>query len=241
MKLRRYSVVALAGALTFFGFHHYSRPEPTILSFRLGQSFQDVVKNSTYPVMKRSNLPDEDPSGEQFGVTWVTEPAVIIHFADPEHGFILPPTTFASLGFNHNAATTLATSPMLEKLPFDEALVVLENVQNQLKAGGWEPWTVNQSVWFDLSPEGKKRLYERMFEPGYGQTATLRIPKMYGMILRLICARGCWTREPPYKFLVDVGVSSDVEGSEDGDPQIWEPSHPANRPRPSAPARPATR
>ena len=54
---------------------------------------------------------------------------------------------------------------MLDPLPFDEAVAILENLQNQFKAGGWEPWENDDSTWFDLTPEGKKRLYARMFEP----------------------------------------------------------------------------
>ena len=118
---------------------------------------------------------------------------------------------------------------MLDKLAFDEAVVVLENLQDQFKAGGWEPYKVDGSDWFDLTPEGKKRLYARMFEPGYAQEASLRIPKKYGMTFRFKCAEGCWTREPPYKFLIDVGVSEDTHGWEPGDPKIWDKSHPAHQ------------
>ncbi|QOL51497.1 hypothetical protein [Massilia litorea] len=182
--------------------------EPTLLSFRPGQSFEGVVKDSTFPVLARSNIPDAD-SG--WGATWVTEPAVIIRLNDSKHGFTLPPTKFAALSYQRNVVATLATSPMLDALPF-EAVAVLDNLQNQFKAGGWEPWEKNDSVWFDLSPEGRKRLYARMFEPGYAQEATLRIPKLYGMTFRLKCNEGCWTREPPYLFLIDIGLSDDVFG-----------------------------
>lgn len=199
-------------------------PEPTILSFRPGQTFAGVVQDSTFPVLERSNIPDQETG---FGGTWVTEPAVIIRLNDFEHGFTLPPTKFAALSYQQNVAATLATSPMLDELPFDDALVILENLQNQFKAGGWEPWETDDSTWFDLTPRGKKRLYARMFEPGYAQEATLRIPKLYGMVFRLKCTEGCWTREPPYRFLIDVGVSRDIEGSKPGDPMIWDPSHPA--------------
>ena len=106
---------------------------------------------------------------------------------------------------------------MLNKLPFDEAVAILENLQNQFKAGGWEPWEVDDSTWFDFTPDGKKRLYARMFEPGYMETQSLRVPKKYGMTFRLWCAEGCMTREPPYLFLIDVGVGSDVYGWEPGD------------------------
>jgi hypothetical protein len=200
-------------------------PQPTVLSFRVTQTFEEVVRNSTYPVIENSVVStDNYLQGE---ATFVEKPSVILRFDDPTHGFTLPPTKFAVIGYSRNHVSTMATSPMLEKLPFDEAVEVLENLQNQFKAGGWEPWEVDDSTWFDLSLEGKKRLYIRMFEPGYMQTASLRVPKKYGMTFRLKCAEGCWTREPPYKFLIDVGVGRDTEGWEPGDPMVWDKSHPA--------------
>ena len=223
---RRLALIGIIGAgLSWY----YRTPEPTLLSFRIGQTFEDVVKSSTYPVMERSNRPADDPSDGQHGATWVTEPAVTIRFNDPKHGFTLPPTKFAALGFDHNVATTLATSPMLDKLSFDRAAAVLENLQNQFKAGGWEPYEVHQSKWFDLTPAGKKRLHAAMFKPPFFQQQTLRVPKKYAMTFRFLCAEGCWTREPPYLFLIDIGVSDDTEGWEPGDPPIWEKSHPANQ------------
>jgi hypothetical protein len=221
----RHCLLLLAGSLILIvAWSHSRMPEPTLLSFRPGQTFEGVVKDSTYPVLTKSNIPDSDTG---WGATWVTEPAVIVRLNDSEHGFTLPPTKFAALSFHRNVVGTLATSPMLNELPFDEAVAVLENLQNQFKAGGWELWERDDSTWFDLTPEGKKRLYARMFEPGYAQEASLRIPKLYGMTFRLKCTEGCWTREPPYKFLIDVGVGRDVFESKKGDPMLWEPSHPA--------------
>ncbi|BDT60116.1 hypothetical protein MasN3_36100 [Massilia varians] len=197
---RRLVLAGVAGIVLWW---HFRTPEPTILSFRIGQTFEEVVRNSTYPVMKRSNLPADDPGDGQFGATWVTEPAVIIRFSDPVHGFTLPPTKFAALGFEHNVATTLSTSPMLDKLPFDEAVTILEDLQQQFKDGGWEPYELHQSHWFDLSPDGKRRLHAAMFKPPFFRQETLRVPRKYAMTLRLKCAEGCWTRESPYLFLID--------------------------------------
>jgi hypothetical protein len=141
MKLRSL-VPGIAVAVPVLGaviWQHSGSPPPaapTVLSFRVGQTFEEVVSGSTYPVMKRSNLPIDDPSGDKSGTTWVTEPAVIIHFTDPKHGFTLPPKKFAALTYQHNTAAMLSTSPMQDKLPFDEAVAVLENLQNQFKAGG---------------------------------------------------------------------------------------------------------
>jgi hypothetical protein len=218
VKAAHRPLVVLAGVITVGVWWYHRAPDPTVLSFRIGQTFEEVVKNSTYSVMERSNRPAEDPGANQFGATWVTEPAVIIHFNDPKHGFTLPPTKFAALSYQDNKAVTLSTSPMLDTLPFDEAVALLEDIQNQFKAGGWKPWAINDSTWFDLTPEGKKRLYARMFEPGFMQTTTLRVPNKYGMTFRFKCAEGCWTREPPYLFLIDVGVSDDIEGRAWGEP-----------------------
>lgn len=222
-----YRHLVLAGAIGVGMWWYYRTPEPTLLSFRIGQTFEEVVKSSTYPVMERSNLPADDDT--QFGVTWVTEPAVILRFNDPKHGFTLPPTKFAALSYQHNVASTLATSPMLDKLPFRQAVNMLEALQNQFQAGGWEPWADDGSKWFDLTPDGKKRLHAAMFKPPFHQQHTLRVPKKYAMTFRLLCAEGCWKREPPYLFLIDVGLSHDVHGSEPGDPPIWDKSHPANQ------------
>lgn len=214
------AIVAGLGAATIWW--HARTPEPTVLAFRLGQTFEQVVNDSTYSVLERSNRPTDDPGGNKFGATWVTEPSVIIRFTDPKHGFTLPPTKFAALTFSENQAVSLATSPMLDPLPFDEAVAILEDLQNQFKAGGWEPWERNDSTWFDLSPEGKKQLHARMFKPGYMESTTLRVPKLYGMIFRLKCSEGCWTREPPFLFLIDIGLGDDSYGWKPGDPFRWE-------------------
>lgn len=229
MRTRYYRRLALAGGIAIGLWWYYRMPEPTVLSFRPGQTFEEVAQNSTYPVVERSNLPVEDPSSGQHGTTWITEPAVIIRFTDPAHGFTLPPTKFAVLSFDYNVATTLATSPMLEKLPFDQTVALLENLQSHFKAGGWQPYENHKSEWFDLTPDGVQRLYTAMFKPPYHQQQTLHIPKKYGMTFRFKCAEGCWTREPPYLFLIDIGISDDTECREPGDPYLWDKSHPAHK------------
>lgn len=201
--------------------------QPTILSFKVGQSFEEVVKTSTYPVIEHSNKPSD--TAHLSGDTFVTQPAVILCFNDAQHGFTLPPTKFALIGYAHNVVATASTSPMQDKLPFDQAVAVLERLQNQFKAGGWEPWQDDGSTWFDLTPEGKERLFKRMLEPGHSQSAQLRIPKKYEMTFRIKCTDGCWPGEkPPYLFLIDVGVGYDTAGREPGDPEVWDKSFPGN-------------
>ena len=199
-------VIGVIGATILW----YQRtPEPTILAFHIGQTFEEVVANSTFPVMEHSRKPSEDTLGTRFGGTWVTEPAVIIQFTDPKHGFTLPPTAFAAVTYIDNKAELLATTPMLKALPFKDAVAELEDLQTQFRTHGWEPWTVDGSTWFDLTPEGKKALYEAMFVPGYSREATLRVRNKYAMTFRIKCTEGCWTREPPYRFIIDIGISDD--------------------------------
>lgn len=225
MTVRRGGRMALIFLTSAAAGWHYYPPTPTVLSLRITDTFEEVVRNSTYPVMENSVVPTHTylKSGE----TFVTEPAAVLLFDDPMHGFTLPPTRFAMVSYDRNHVSTVTTSPMLHKLPFDDAVGVLEDLQNQFKAGGWEPWAADGSVWFDLSHEGRNKLYKRMFEPGYMQTATLRIPQKYGMIFRLKCAEGCWTLEPPYRFLIDISISDDLAGWEPGAPMVWDQSHPA--------------
>lgn len=207
MKVRAVRLLIVAAVVAAVVWRHYRVPEPTVLSFRIGQTFEEVAKASTYPVMERSNIPTN--AHLQSGATWVTEPAVVLSFNDPKHGFTLPATKFAMVSYMDNKVDTIATSPMLEKLPFDQAVAVLEHLQNQFKAGGWEPWAGDGSQWFDFTPEGKKRLYARMFQ-SLAQSAELRVPNKYAMTFRLKCMDGCWDRTPPYLFLIDIGVGNDV-------------------------------
>ena len=81
---------------------HSRIPEPTVLSFHLGQTFEQVARASSYPVMEHSNRPADDSGDDKFDAIWVTEPAVIIRVTDPKHGFILPATKFAALSFSEN-------------------------------------------------------------------------------------------------------------------------------------------
>jgi hypothetical protein len=223
-------LVAVAGTLcTILAGPSAQRGIP-VLSLRVGQSFIQVVRDSSYPVLAHTGDPRQREDG--FGWTDITDP-VILRFNDGKHGFKLPPTKFVAMTYQDAKLATVATTPMLEKLPFDRAVAVLENLQDQFKAGGWEPWRDDGSAWFDFTPEGKKRLYAQMFEPQYMQSISLRVPKKYGMTFRLWCAEGCATRQPPYLFLIDLGVGSDT-ASLSAPPAP--PASPA--PKPPAPAPP---
>jgi hypothetical protein len=177
-------------------------PEPTVLVVDIDMSYDEVVRRSTYPA-RAHGMP---PTGETgFATIDVIEPSVIIRYVDPRHGFALPPTKFAALTFGHSLLETVSTSPMLEARRFPEAVEVLAQVQARFKAGGWVPWSENQSVWFDLSPTGQRALHAELMR--YTQSEQwLDVPKRnLRSLLRIKCVEDCDDADDAL-YLVDVGL-----------------------------------
>jgi hypothetical protein len=182
---------------------------PTMISVRIGDTFEQVVRASSFPVVVSSDIPTHDAVGS--GATWVKKPAVIIQFNDPKYGFRLPPTTFASIGYMHNKVDTIATSPMLKKLSYDQATTLVATLQNQFMASGWE--LDDGTTWFNLTPAGRETLHEqiRLGNQGYRKEVSLRAPEKYSMTFRLRCAEQCDNRNGLDRYLIDIGIGQDFE------------------------------
>lgn len=203
---RALALSACAGLICYL-FHE---PAPMVLSLRVGQTFEEVAQSSSFPVRVFSDVPDKD--GDGFGTTWVTHPSVIVIFNDPAHGFTLPPTRFATIGYIKNKVMTISTTPMLYKMPFDQAMDELINLQSQFKAGEWRP--TNGTHWFDLSPTGQQTLRSHVRDPGHGymKTTFLVIPHKYEMIFRFYCAAQCDSTIGLDRYLIDIGAGEDKGG-----------------------------
>jgi len=192
--------VALSGiALTV---HLMIPPEPTVLVVDIDMSYDEVVKRSSYPARAHGMAPTADTG---FATIDVREPAVIIKFVDPRHGFELPPTTFAALTFGKSVLETISMSPMLKARRFPEAVEILEQVQARFQARGWVPWVGNQNGWYDLSPEGRKILHAELMR--YSQSDQfLDVPKRnLRSLLRIKCVENCDDPDDAL-YLVDVGI-----------------------------------
>jgi hypothetical protein len=175
-------------------------PKPTVLVVRVGMPYDEVLKRSSYPARAHGM----EPSGETgFGTIDVTKPAVIVNYDDPQYGFKLPPTKFAAITFGHSVVESITTSPMLEALPFSEAVEVLYRIQEQFRSTGWSPWKSNQSVWFDFSPQGREALHAELLRFSDSEQ-WLRHPQRHlRMIFRIKCMDDCDDYDDA-RYLIDV-------------------------------------
>lgn len=199
---RRLAVLAAGIAVLCVGAWWYARPPaPTCLVALPGQTFEEVVKNSTFPVWEKSTRPSEDPGTTKAGATWVYEPSVIFKLDDATSGFALPPTTFGAVTYMDNRVQTIVTSPMLKALRFDDTLTELKTLQDMFKAKGWVPWEGNNSTWIDLSPRGRQKLQKEL-----SKLIILRVPKKnLEMFLSVYCELDC-DDLPHARWLINVEI-----------------------------------
>jgi hypothetical protein len=174
----------------------------TTLSVRIGEAYENVVKESTFPVAENSM-----PPGNGFGTTDVDAPAVVIAFNDPTNGFTLPPTKFAGITYLDGKVLTIRTSPMLESLPFEKAIRLMNRLQADFKKSGWKPVKPcgeRAPSWFDsTSPAGLAELRR-------GSTRELVVPRKYAMYFNFTCWDNC-SPAPNDKsvYLIDISMGPD--------------------------------
>jgi len=206
--MRRLYLGALTlGSLFFLIYIAHAPKATTVISAHIGKTYDGVVRDSTFPIKAKTVIyPSEPPEPDS---VWIRG-SVIVKFDDPEHGFTLPPTKFGLVGFNEWKVTTITTSPMLETLPFDQLIPLLDHVQEMLKSAGWIPKDDNENyTWIKTGSEAdRKALQSLLFRKAV--TATLLIPHKYGMSLIVKCYARCAERDPnTARYLIDVSVGRD--------------------------------
>ncbi|WGK89460.1 hypothetical protein [Pseudomonas migulae] len=197
--------VALIGLACIATIVYFSNT-PKTLSFHIGKAYEDVVRDSTFPVISETAVyPSAPPHPSS---TWISTP-VIVTFDDKEHGFTLPVTKFGALGWSEFKAVTMTTSPMLETLPFEQTVELLAELQRTFKQAGWTPEPVEGNDWLKIgSEEEKQRLQAKLFNQLDG--VILLIPHKYSLILHIKCYARCDERDPATaKYLIDVGLGED--------------------------------
>ena len=206
--MRRLYLGALTlGSLFFLIYIAHAPKATTVISAHIGKTYDGVVRDSTFPIKAKTVIyPSEPPEPDS---VWIRG-SVIVKFDDPEHGFTLPPTKFGLVGFNGWKVTTITTSPMLETLPFDQLIPLLDHVQEMLKSSGWiAEYGDERHSWFKVGSESdRSALQSLLFDQAV--SAALLIPHKYGMSLIVKCYARCAERDPnTARYLIDVSVGRD--------------------------------
>jgi hypothetical protein len=183
-------------------FHH----PMDFLVVHIGKRYDETAVDSTFGVPAHTVIYPGNPPHPSSA--WISTP-VIIHFDDPEHGFTLPVTKFGSIGFDEGKVSNMTTSPMLETLPFDQLVVVLDQLQSQLKNAGWAEWNTETNPWVNTADEAsRKTLQAELFD--HVMVTVLLIPHKYSLALNVKCYARCDERDPKTaKYLIDVSVGKD--------------------------------
>lgn len=177
-----------------------------VLRVHIGKPYQRVEKDSTTDLENNTAIYPSEPSHPSS--TWISRPT-FVEFDDPVHGFTLPPTKFGAVTYRKGKVATVTTSPMLETLPFDELVPLLERLQLMLKAGGWAPRDADKHTWVEVPSDVEKTALQRKL---FDQVVIvlLQIPYKYTLALNVKCYVRCDERDPDTaRYLIDVSIGSD--------------------------------
>jgi len=194
-------VLFLLGTLAYF------KIRTDRLYVHIGKAYVEVVKDSTFPVVRKTALyPGNPPMVDS---TWITSPAIIT-FDDPDHGFTLPKTIYGAVGYREDKVDGITTSPMLKALPFDQTVKLLNELQTTLRSSGWTPELVRGNDWIRASSgEEKQKLQMKLFDQV--DRVTLLIPKKYSLLLHIKCYVRCDERNKnTARYLIDIGMGEDI-------------------------------
>ncbi|VVN13677.1 hypothetical protein PS662_03985 [Pseudomonas fluorescens] len=98
------------------------------IALEIGGTYEEMRKNSTAPFSPLIR-----------GHVWggIPETDARLRFIDPQYGFDTPLARFFAVTFNDNVIEAVRMSPQVEPLLVDDALKVVLDLQDQLRAKGW--------------------------------------------------------------------------------------------------------
>lgn len=176
------------------------------LVVRIGKPYAEVVKDSSFPVERKTAVYPSDPP--KVDSTWIGSP-VVITFDDPEHGFTLPKTIYGAVGYTKEKVDGITTSPMVETLPFDQTVKLLSELQARFRDAKWIPEPVEGNDWIKVQSDDEKRqLQAKLFDQADG--VILLVPHKYSLLMHIKCYARCDERNvETAKYLIDIGLSKD--------------------------------
>lgn len=197
---RRAAFFMLFVCLTSF---HYPMD---FLVVHIGKPYAEVVKDSSFPVERKTAMYPSDPP--KVDSTWISSP-VVITFDDPEHGFTLPKTIYGAVGYTRGKVDGITTSPMVETLPFDQTVKLLNDLQLMFRDALWIPEPVEGNDWIKVQSDDEKRqLQAKLFDQADG--VILLVPHKYSLLMHIKCYARCDARDAETaRYLIEIGLSRD--------------------------------
>ncbi|WP_341238040.1 hypothetical protein [uncultured Limnobacter sp.] len=157
----------------------------------IGEPWKDMQARSTAEIA--DDIPDE---------IWYRTPKELayLRFADSEYGFKTPPAKFFMVGFNRGKIDSIRMSPQVEPLPFQEALDIVLDLQNQWRKSGWELDEPEEFPAYDDTP---------VWHEALKKCAALSTHWNAGKLYQLMVAIDCYedSRYPDNKgYLVTISM-----------------------------------
>jgi hypothetical protein len=138
-------LVLMSAAFGAWGWAQSQTPAPEI-ALKIGEPWEDMRKRSTAEISPV--IPDE---------IWFRMPKTHarLRFVDDQYGFVTPPARFFTVNFNSKGQVEgIRMSPQVEPLLMDDAMKVVQDLQNQWRQAGWK--TLGKPI--EDTPELRQRL-----------------------------------------------------------------------------------
>ncbi|WP_338128398.1 hypothetical protein [Xenorhabdus bovienii] len=117
-------VLCLAGIYLYHSFYS-AQPEIALV---IGEPYEDM--------RQRSSAKISPPYDNSIGFR-IPKTDARLRFTDPKYGFITPPARFFTVSYNKGMIESVRMSPQIEPLPYDDAIKVVLDLQDQWRKAGW--------------------------------------------------------------------------------------------------------
>jgi hypothetical protein len=146
---RWWIVWAFLGGAVWCGIYMLARPGDYV-ALTIGEPYEQVRQQS------HSTLPIAETRANWGGV--INRPT-ILRFTDPQYGFSTPAAKFMMVSYDERGKVSGVTlSPQVETLPLDGTMVIVNDLQRQLKQGGWKQIRVADDPPIDNTPATRARI-----------------------------------------------------------------------------------
>ncbi|PHM38170.1 hypothetical protein Xmau_03557 [Xenorhabdus mauleonii] len=122
-----FTLLIVLGLASVYLFHSFYSDKPEI-ALVVGEPYEDMRLRSSAAI--DPHLP---------GKIWHNIPKTDarLRFIDPKYGFVTPPARFFAVLYANDIITSVRMSPQIEPLPYDDAIKIVLDLQDQWRKTGW--------------------------------------------------------------------------------------------------------